>query len=72
MSIHPSPGHQPPPHDSILPFMSLARVTGSKGLPYAVVTHTLFFCVNMLLFNLFGLVVHWAHKCHNELSSFGS
>jgi hypothetical protein len=52
--------------------MSLACVTGSKDLPYAVVRHTLFYCINMLHFNLFGPVVHWVHKCHNELSSLGS
>jgi len=72
MSYIPSPVHQLPPHDSILLSMSLACVTSSTDLPYAVVRHTLFFCVNMLLFNLFGLVVHWVHNCHNELSSFGS
>jgi hypothetical protein len=61
--------HQPPPHDSILPPMSLACVTASKDLPYTVVRHTLFFCVNMPLFNLVSPVVH---KSPNELSSVGS
>ena len=37
------PVPRPPPHDSALSCMSLACVTDSKDLPYAVVRYTLFF-----------------------------